>query len=84
MKVKGAGELPGLTAQEIWEAHFKNELDEGEQTQTVVEAASFLIERDFDVWEYREPVSGRTAWRDALDRFWLVDPATENISQWGA
>lgn len=83
MKVRGAEELPGLTAREIWEAHFRNELDEEEQTRAIALTAEFLNERGFDVWEYREPVSGRTAWRDALDRFWLVDPATENISQWG-
>lgn len=83
MKVKGAEDLPGLTAQEIWDAHFRNELDEEEQTEAIVLAAGFLAERGYDVWEYRDLVSGRTAWRDALEKFWLVEPATEDIAQWG-
>lgn len=83
MKVKGAEDLTGLTAQEIRDSHFKNELDEDQRTRTVVLAANFLIERDFDVWEYREPVSGGTVWRDALDKYWLVAPETEDILQWG-
>lgn len=83
MKGKGAGDLQGLTAQEIWDAHFRNELDEEERTEVVVIAAGFLAERGYDVWEYRSAVSGRTAWRDGLAKFWLVDPATEDIAQWG-
>ena len=79
---KGTRELPGLTAQEIWDAHFRNELAEEEQTQMIVRDAGFLIEHEFDVWEFRDLVSNRTAWRDALDRIWLVDHKTEDIAEW--
>jgi hypothetical protein len=78
---KGAGDLPGLTAQEIWDSHFRNELDEEERTEAIVTAAGFLVERGFDVWEYREPVSQGTVWIDGLDKTWLVDPASEEIAK---
>lgn len=82
MTGKGEGDLPGLTAQEIWDAHFRNELEEREHTAAIVQAAGFLAGRGFDVWEFRAVVSGRTAWRDALEKFWLVDHQAENIAEW--
>jgi hypothetical protein len=82
MEVRGAGDLPGLTAQEIWDAHFRNELDEEEHTQAIAQTAGFLAERGYDVWEYRSPVSGGTTWRDGLNKVWFVDPTTGDIAQW--
>lgn len=75
-------DLPGLTAQEIWDSHFRNELDEEGQTETIVQAAGFLAERGYEVWEFRSVVSDRTAWRDALEKFWLVDHEAEGIAEW--
>jgi hypothetical protein len=81
MKGKGAGELPGLTAQEIWDAHFRNELEEEAGTEEIWQAAGFLAERGYEVWEYREAVSRGTVWQDALEKVWLVNPATEDINE---
>lgn len=78
---KGAEDLLGLTAQEIWDSHFRNELDEEERTETIVTAAGFLVDRGFDVWDYREPVTRGTVWRDGLDKTWLVDPTSEEIAK---
>jgi hypothetical protein len=78
---KGVGELQGLTAQEIWDAHFRNELDEESETETVWQAAGFLAERGYDVWEYRETGSRGTVWQDGLSKFWLVDHTTEDINE---
>lgn len=78
---KGAGDLPGLTAQEIWDSHFRNELDEEERTESIATTAGFLVERGFDVWKYRESVPQGTVWRDGLDKTWLVDPASEEIAE---
>lgn len=80
--VKGVEDLPGLTAQEIWDAHFANEID-GDQASDVVQTAGFLVGREFDVWEFREPASGGTVWRDGLGKFWLVERETETIESWG-
>lgn len=82
MKVRGVSDLPGLTAQEIWDAHFRNELDEEERTQAIARTAGFLAERGYDVWEYRGEVSGGSTWRDGLNKVWFVDAAAEEISQW--
>jgi hypothetical protein len=78
---KGELDLPGLTAQEIWDAHFRNELDEEEQTESIATASGFLVERGFDVWKYRESVPQGTVWRDGLDKTWLVAPASEEIAE---
>lgn len=78
---KGGEDLPGLTAQEIWDSHFRNELDEEKRTETIATAAGFLVERGFDVWEYRESVPQGTVWSDGLDKTWLVDPASEEIAE---
>lgn len=82
MGAKGAEELSGLTAGELWESHFRNELDEGERTEAIARTAGFLVERGYDVWEYRDLVSGGSVWRDGLGKLWFVDPATEDIRQW--
>lgn len=79
--MKGAEDLSGLTAGEIWESHFRNALDEGERTEAIVQTAGLLAERGYDVWEYRDVASGGTVWRDGLDKLWFVDPAAEDIRQ---
>lgn len=81
MRVRGAEDLPGLSAREIWDAHFRNELDEAEQTQAIAQTAGYLTERGYDVWEYRSAAPGGTVWRDGLDKIWRVDPATDDIAQ---
>ncbi|CAN5129811.1 hypothetical protein BH24ACT16_BH24ACT16_07660 [soil metagenome] len=78
---KGELDLPGLTAQEIWDSHFRNELDEEEKTESIATAAGFLVERGFDVWKYREPVPQGTVWSDGLGKTWLVDPASDEIAE---
>lgn len=79
MADKGAQELLGLTAQEILQAHFRNELKEGAETESIVQAAEFLESQEFEVWEFRGASQEDTVWRDALDKFWRVYYETGDI-----
>lgn len=81
MTGKGVRDLPGLTAREILETHFKNELDEGTETETVVRASEYLDGLDFEVWEFRGVSRYGTVWRDALEKFWVVDHETGDIAE---
>ncbi len=84
MPDKRIDDLADHTVQGIWEAYRDGEIAvEDALDNVIVRSAEQLANKSYWMWMYTSASEEASLWQDLEGNFWVVDPDTGDIREWG-